>query len=69
MKSSSTREPNKDLFMHTEEDIIAAAPSFTIIDEDDDEYVTIEDYLFSIIVNFDFLAAKKSKMFGWNWIF
>ena len=64
IKSSSTREPNKDPFMHTDEDIIAAAPSFTIIDENDDERVTIEDYLFSIIINFDFLAAKKSKMFG-----
>ena len=64
MKSSSTCEPNEYLFMHTEEDIIAAAPSFTTIDENDDEYVTIEYYLFIIIVNFDFFAAKKSKMFG-----
>ena len=63
MKSSSTCKPNEDPFMHTEENIIAAAPSFTIIDENDDEYVTIEDYLFIIIVNFDFFAAKKSKMF------
>ena len=33
MKSSSTCKPNEDPFMHTEENIIAAAPSFTIIDE------------------------------------
>ena len=29
--------------MHTEENIIAAAPSFTIIDENDNENVNIED--------------------------
>ena len=50
--------------MHTEEDIISAAPSFTIIDENDDEEVNIEDQLFIIIVIFDILVAKKNKMFG-----
>ena len=30
-------------FTHTGEDIIAAAPSFTIIDENDDDDVNIED--------------------------
>ena len=43
MKLSSTCELNEDPFTHTEEDIIAAAPSFTIIDENDDEDVKIED--------------------------
>ena len=42
-KFSSTCELNEDPFMHTEEDIISAAPSFTIIDENDDEEVNIED--------------------------
>ena len=40
MKLSSTCELNEDPFKHTEEDIILAAPSFTIIDEND---VNIED--------------------------
>ena len=43
MKLSSTCELNEDPFTHTEEDIIAAAPSFTIIDEIDDEGVSTED--------------------------
>ena len=43
MKLSSTCELNEDPFMHTEEDIIAAAPSFTIIYENDNEDVNIED--------------------------
>ena len=43
MKLSSTCELNKDPFTHTEEDIIAAAQGFTIIDENDDENVNIED--------------------------
>ena len=43
MKLSSTCELNEDPFTHTEEDIILAAPSFTIIDENDDEDVNIED--------------------------
>ena len=38
MKLSSTCELDEDPFMHT-----ATAPSFTIIDENDDEGVTIED--------------------------
>ena len=38
----STCELNEDPFTHTE-DIIAAAPNFTIIDENDDEDVNIED--------------------------
>ena len=40
---SSTCELNEDLFTHTEEDIIADAPDFMIIDENDDEDVNIED--------------------------
>ena len=43
MKLSSTYELNEDPFTHTEEGIIEAAPSFTIIDENDDEDVNIED--------------------------
>ena len=43
MKLLSTYELNEDSFMHTEEDIIVAAPSFTIIDENDDEDVNTED--------------------------
>ena len=43
MKLSSTCELNEDPFTHTEEDIIAAAPSFTNIDENDNEDVNIED--------------------------
>ena len=39
---SSTCQLNEDTFTHTEENIIAAAPSFTIIDENDDD-VNIED--------------------------
>ena len=42
MKLSSTCELNEDPFTHTEEDIVAA-PSFTIIDENDDQDVNIED--------------------------
>ena len=63
MKLSSTSELNEDPFTHTEEDI-AAAPSFTIIDENDDEDVNIEDKLFIIIVVSDVLVAKKNKIFG-----
>ena len=43
MKLSSTCELNEDPFTHTEEDIILAAPSFMIIDENNDEDVNIED--------------------------
>ena len=44
MKLLSTCELYEDPFTHAEEDIIAAGPSFTIIDEnDDDEDVNIED--------------------------
>ena len=43
MKLSSTCELNEDPFTHTEEDIIAVAPCFTIIDENDGENVNIED--------------------------
>ena len=43
MKLLFTCELSEDPFMHTEEDIIAAAPSFTIIDENNDEDVNIED--------------------------
>ena len=39
---SSTCQLNEDTFTHTEENIIAAAPNFTIIDENDDD-VNIED--------------------------
>ena len=39
---SSTCQLNEDTFTHTEENIIAAAQSFTIIDENDDD-VNIED--------------------------
>ena len=42
MKLLSTCELNEDPFTHTE-DIIAAATNFTIIDENDDEDVNIED--------------------------
>ena len=66
---SSTCELNEDPLTHTEEDIIAAAPSFTITNENDDEDVNIEDQLFIIIVIVDVLVAKKIKMFGWNRIF
>ena len=38
MKLSSTCELDEDPFMHT-----VTAPRFTIIDENDDEGVTIED--------------------------
>ena len=69
MKLSSTCELNEDPFTHTEEDIIAAVPSFTIIDENNDEDVNIEDLLFTIIVIFDSLVANKNKMFGWIRIF
>ena len=43
MKLSSTCELNEDPFTHTEEDIIAAAPSFTITDDNNEEDVNIED--------------------------
>ena len=43
MKLSSTCELNEDPFTHTEEDIIAVAPCFTIIDENNVENVNIED--------------------------
>ena len=64
MKLLFTCELSEDPFMHTEEDNIAAAPSFTIIDENNDEDVNIEDELFIIIVTFDILVATKNKMFG-----
>ena len=69
MKLSSTCKLNEDPFTHTEEDIIAAAPIFIIIDENDDEDVNIEDQLFIIIAIFDILVSKKNKVFGWNRIF
>ena len=37
MNLSSTCRLNEDHFTHTEEDIIAATPSFMIIDQNDDE--------------------------------
>ena len=40
---SSTCELNEDPFTYTEQDIIATAPNFTIIDENDNEDVNIED--------------------------
>ena len=43
MKFSTTCKLSEDPFTHTEEDIIAAALSFTIIDENDDEDVKMED--------------------------
>ena len=43
MKLSSTCELKEDPFTRTEEDIIVAAPIFTIIDENDDEDVNIDD--------------------------
>ena len=43
MKLSPTCELNEDLFTHTEEDIIVVASIFTIIDENDDEDVNIEN--------------------------
>ena len=43
MKLSSTCRLNENPFTHIEEDIIVAAPSFTIIDENDDEDVNAED--------------------------
>ena len=43
LKLSSTCELNEDPFTHTEEDIIAAAPSFTITDDNNEEDVNIED--------------------------
>ena len=43
MKLSSICELNVDPFTHTEEDIIATAPSFIIIDENDDDDVYTED--------------------------
>ena len=64
MNLSPFCELNEDLFTNTEEDIIEATPSRTIIDENDDEDVNIEDRLFIIIVIFDILVAKKNKMFG-----
>ena len=42
MKFSSTCKLNEGLFTHTEEDLIAAASSFTNIDENDNEDVNIE---------------------------
>ena len=41
-KKTSDGELNEDPFTHTEEDIIAAASSFTIIDENDDKDDNIE---------------------------
>ena len=43
LKLSSTCELNEDPFTHTEEDIIAAAPNFTITDDNNEEDVNIED--------------------------
>ena len=43
MKLSSTWELNEDPFTHKEEDVIAAGPSFTIINENDNEDVNIDD--------------------------
>ena len=43
MRLSSSCELNEDPFTHTEEDIIAAALSFTIIDQNEDEDVNIKD--------------------------
>ena len=43
LKLSSTCELNEDPFTNTEEDIIAAAPSFTITDDNNEEDVNIED--------------------------
>ena len=43
MKLTSTCKLNEDPFTHTEEDIIAAAPSFLIIGENDHEGINIED--------------------------
>ena len=43
MKLPSTCDLNEDPFTHTEEDIIAAAPIFTNIDENDNEDVNNED--------------------------
>ena len=43
MKLSSTCELNEDPFTHTEENIIAAAPSFTVIDENGNEDINTED--------------------------
>ena len=60
MKLSSTSELNEDPFTYTEEDI-AAAPSFTIIDENDDVDVNIKEQLFIVIVIFDILVAKKKQ--------
>ena len=43
MNLSPFCELNENLFTNTEEDIIEATPSLTIIDENDDEDVNIED--------------------------
>ena len=39
----STCELNEDPFTYTEEDITTVAPSFKIIDENDNEDVNIQD--------------------------
>ena len=43
IKLSSTCKLNEDPFTHTDEDIIAAAPSFMIIDKNGNKDVNIED--------------------------
>ena len=43
MKLPSTLELNEGPFTHTKGDIAAAPRTFTIIDENDDENVNIED--------------------------
>ena len=42
-KLLSTCELNEDPFTYTEEDITTVAPSFKIIDENDNEDVNIQD--------------------------
>ena len=43
MKLSSTSELNEDSFTQTKENLIAAATSFTIVNENDDEDSNIQD--------------------------
>ena len=43
IKLSSTCKLSEDPFTHTDEDIIAAAPSFMIIDKNGNKDVNIED--------------------------
>ena len=51
MKLSSTSELNEEPFTHTKEDIVAAAPSFTIIDTNDDKDVILRTN-YSLLLNF-----------------